>query len=91
MQDKKKKKVRFSFDVLRGDIINRVALQTKLLPRGARNSRYITTCMIRSAQVTRKMYGRSAIDNLGSLHQQARRSCSSLQYYLALATKDLCQ
>jgi len=67
MQDKKKNKnVRFSFDILRGDIINRVALRTKLMPRTARNSRYLPTYMIRCAHVTRKLCGRSAVDNLGS-------------------------
>jgi hypothetical protein len=92
MQDKNKNKnVRFSFDVLRGDTINRVALRTKLFSVTACNSRYIPTYMIRSVHVTRKMYGRSAVDNFGSLYQQARKSCGSLQYYLALATKDLCQ
>jgi len=65
---KKNKNVRFSLAVLRGDTINRVAYHTKLLPRTARNSRYKPTYMIRSAHVTRKMYGRSAVDNLGSLH-----------------------
>jgi hypothetical protein len=65
---KKNKNVRLSFDVLTGDTINRVVQHTKLLPRTVRNSRYKPTYMIRSAHVTGKMYGRSAVDNLGSLH-----------------------
>ena len=92
MQDKyKNKNVRFSFYVLREDTTNRVTLRTKLFPRTACSSRYIPTYMIRSAHVTRKMYGRNAVGNFGSLYQQARKICGSLQYYLALATIDLCQ
>ena len=87
---RKNKNVRFSFDILRGDTINRVELHSKLLPCTACKSRYIQNFMIRSAHITTKVHGLSAVDNLGLLHQQARGSCSSLQYYLALATNDLC-
>lgn len=77
-QDKKKNKhVRFSLDVLGGDTINRVALHTKLVPR---NSRYLPTYMIRCAHVTRKLYGRSSVDNLGSLHRVAAH-CSIIQLW----------
>jgi hypothetical protein len=63
---------------------NKIASDIKLVFRsstittmhGPINIRYI----IRSAHVTRKMYGRSSVDNLGSLHQQVRRSCSSVPY-----------